>query len=466
MPYRLRKAPNRDLYWVVTVATGEKHSKDPIPREKAEAQKRVLEDAMEGEGVTHRSKVIKKLGLKDEGHSLAELAKASGVSRKVLQEVYNRGIGAYKTNPRSVRMKGSFKKNVDAPLAKKLSKEQWAMARVYSFLDGNPKHDEDLRGGGPMPGRGDLQVAAEGAYRGAPQNIGTLVKVRETPTLVFYRDRHQNTMVVAIRGTVPTDPKDLVADAAIVVGQLERTPRFQNDLRLLKEVQAQYPPSQFDWYGVGHSLGGAILDLFLKSNLLKRGVSYNPAVQPQSLVGDTKRNERIYQEGDPLYQLIGRFTNPEVRPGKKKPSFWGNLPYVGPAIDYLQEHGLGNFVGGAKPHGEFEKQLHEVGIVPSDYLRLARKAAKAHGYPANLLGFADDGTHKLAIPDEDGRIVKFGAVGYGDFILWTDAEAKGEVPPGYAKKKRDTFHKSHKAIKGDWKKNPFSPNNLALKILW
>jgi hypothetical protein len=30
-------------------------------------------------------------------------------------------------------------------MSKKLSKEQWAMARVYSFLDGNPKHDEDLR---------------------------------------------------------------------------------------------------------------------------------------------------------------------------------------------------------------------------------------------------------------------------------------------------------------------------------
>jgi hypothetical protein len=36
-------------------------------------------------------------------------------------------------------------KNVDAPASKKLSKEQWAMARVYSFLDGNPSHDEDLR---------------------------------------------------------------------------------------------------------------------------------------------------------------------------------------------------------------------------------------------------------------------------------------------------------------------------------
>jgi hypothetical protein len=44
-------------------------------------------------------------------------------------------------------MKGSFKKGVKAPMSKKLSKEQWAMARVYSFLDGNKKHDNDLRGG-------------------------------------------------------------------------------------------------------------------------------------------------------------------------------------------------------------------------------------------------------------------------------------------------------------------------------
>lgn len=79
------------------------------------------------------------------GYSLGELAKKSKVSRSILQQVYDRGIGAYKTNPRSVRMKGTFKKGVNAPYSRKLSKEQWAMARVYSFLDGNPKHDTDLR---------------------------------------------------------------------------------------------------------------------------------------------------------------------------------------------------------------------------------------------------------------------------------------------------------------------------------
>jgi len=83
--------------------------------------------------------------LEDKPYSLTELSKISKYSLKTLQEVYNRGIGAYKTQPSSVRMKGTYKKGVNAPMNQKLSKEQWAMARVYSFLDGNPKHDVDLR---------------------------------------------------------------------------------------------------------------------------------------------------------------------------------------------------------------------------------------------------------------------------------------------------------------------------------
>ena len=101
------------------------------------------------EGGTHRENVLKKWKLEDKGYSLAELASITGVPEKTLQEVYNRGIGAY-TAPggvvaKSVRLKGSYMKNVSAPASKKLSKENWAFARVFSYLDGNPKHDNDLR---------------------------------------------------------------------------------------------------------------------------------------------------------------------------------------------------------------------------------------------------------------------------------------------------------------------------------
>jgi len=99
--------------------------------------------------MTHREHVLRHLGLKDQGYSLSALARYSGISHKILQDVYNRGIGAYKTQPLSVRMKGTFKKFVQAPMSQKLSKDQWAMARTYSFIDaelfGAPiKHDFDL----------------------------------------------------------------------------------------------------------------------------------------------------------------------------------------------------------------------------------------------------------------------------------------------------------------------------------
>lgn len=42
MPYKLRKAPKRDLYWVVNKETGKKHSRDPLPKETAKSQMRAL----------------------------------------------------------------------------------------------------------------------------------------------------------------------------------------------------------------------------------------------------------------------------------------------------------------------------------------------------------------------------------------------------------------------------------------
>lgn len=48
MPYKLRKAPNKELYWVITIETGKKHSKLPISLDKAKAQMRILESALHG----------------------------------------------------------------------------------------------------------------------------------------------------------------------------------------------------------------------------------------------------------------------------------------------------------------------------------------------------------------------------------------------------------------------------------
>jgi hypothetical protein len=122
--------------------------------------------------------------------------------------------------------------------------------------------------------------------------------------------------------------------------------------------------------------------------------------------------------------------------------------------------------GGRKPSMKFMKQLKKVGIDPSDYLKEAQERAKEAGLPYKLLGFADDGDHKLSIPNADGQMRKFGKVGYRDFLIWSHLEKAQKVPKGSSDAKKKAFQRSHSAIKGDWKSDPFSPNNLALKILW
>jgi alkyl sulfatase BDS1-like metallo-beta-lactamase superfamily hydrolase len=73
---------------------------------------------------TYKQKFNKKYGFdKDEPHSIAEIARITGYKKSGLETIFNKGVGAYKTNPASVR-----------PSVK--SPEQWAYARIYSAVMG------------------------------------------------------------------------------------------------------------------------------------------------------------------------------------------------------------------------------------------------------------------------------------------------------------------------------------------
>lgn len=74
--------------------------------------------------ITYKDKFNKKFGFpKDTSHSLSEIAKLTGYKLSGLKTIFDKGVGAYKTNPSSVRP------NVTSP-------EQWAQARVYSAVMG------------------------------------------------------------------------------------------------------------------------------------------------------------------------------------------------------------------------------------------------------------------------------------------------------------------------------------------
>jgi hypothetical protein len=100
------------------------------------------------------------------------------------------------------------------------------------------------------------------------------------------------------------------------------------------------------------------------------------------------------------------------------------------------------------------------GFGRSDYLRKARANAKAYGLDPKKLQLGD-GKHKL---EYDG--IGFGLKSYKDFLLLSDEEKAGQIPVGTAEKKRNAYLARATKIKGDWKDNKVSPNNLAIHILW
>jgi hypothetical protein len=56
MPYHLRKAPRKNLFWVVNADSGKKYSFNPLPKERAEAQRRAIYASENGYVLRNRSR--------------------------------------------------------------------------------------------------------------------------------------------------------------------------------------------------------------------------------------------------------------------------------------------------------------------------------------------------------------------------------------------------------------------------
>ena len=193
-----------------------------------------------------------------------------------------------------------------------------------------PQTDEGL------PPASVLQQMVKVAYDGGTVNGWTILK--RTPTLTFFQ--RGRTVVIAVRGTY--DKRDLRADIAIPLDNLENTDRFKEDLATVQQFVQQNP--SYSYYATGHSLGGAIIDKLLQLSLVKDAISFNPAIEPSDYQkGD--RHRRIYFESDPLYKLMGKnAVGTEVRPSKY--SLLRSIPGIGQLLDTALSHSIDNFVGG------------------------------------------------------------------------------------------------------------------------
>ena len=95
-----------------------------------------------------------------------------------------------------------------------------------------------------MVSRAILHQIAKESYDKTPKNeVGSFGLIFDTPTLKFYKDG--DTIVVGIRGTEPSDTRDIKADASIVIGNLGNSERYKRDLKTLKEIQQNLPKSKY-----------------------------------------------------------------------------------------------------------------------------------------------------------------------------------------------------------------------------
>ena len=86
--------------------------------------------------------------------------------------------------------------------------------------------------------------------------------------------------------------------------------------------------------------------------------------------------------------------------------------------------------------------------------KIAQKKAFEFYGPNAILHRSNTKNKKYCIQTPEGKIINFGQMGYQDFTRTND------------ELKRYNYLQRTSKIRGDWKSNKYSPNNLSRTILW
>jgi len=433
MPWKLRKAPNRDLYWVVTKDTGKKHSKEPLPKEDAEAQMRALYATIGG---SKNSGYVKKMvamdtldihKVKRASHHLLALAALKRAKaeptlndlKEMLRFVYMDHNPLMSDVGRTLKYATSKKGFYDildrlvdnsdfTNYIKPFFSERFQIFKKWHLehpnatplTEGNPLliHSDAFstkrgrRGGGASEegSTATLQEMAKVSYSPTPPHaINGYTLIHSTPTLKFYKKG--NLIIVAIRGTQLNDPRDLAADALAVVGKLRQSVRYRNDLNTLMALKTSAENRGSRFIAVGHSLGGAVLDLFLRQRLVANGLSFNGFPEPQERQGNP-HHHRIYNTDDFIYKLFAsNIPGSEVR-STQEPLWERILNSSLPTQFYkgISGHSLGNFSGGAyAPIGGAYAPIGGVTIPKKEFIKEHHRLLKVLRSGTKKLRFAE-----------------------------------------------------------------------------
>ena len=152
-----------------------------------------------------------------------------------------------------------------------------------------------------MPSTSQIAQMIQQVYTQAKKPIAGFAVKAHSDSVYLY-ENPQGHRVFAIRG-MKKEPADIQAVSTILTNSLQSSPRFQRDLTFVSRNNGNIPNTLF----VGHSLGGAICDQFLRQGIATKAITINPAVMPRDL--RNTGNTRYYNPNDFLYLLIGRYAS-------------------------------------------------------------------------------------------------------------------------------------------------------------
>jgi len=148
--------------------------------------------------------------------------------------------------------------------------------------------------------------------------------------------------ILGVRGTKTAE--DVSVWPTVTLNTLGSTDLYKRIEGEFLKFKSEHPEIT-EYYAVGHSLGGALIDVMLRKGIVKEAVSYNPAIQYNDINGGLP-NRRIYYGNDPMYRLMGWWDKKAEHRKPDEFSAWMSALFESPVSNMLSAHKLSNFTGG------------------------------------------------------------------------------------------------------------------------
>jgi len=404
--WKLRKAPRRDLYWVVSKEDGKHHSKEPLPLERAKAQMRALYASKRMEGGALDEKMFQSLV-----DSIPSLDQYTALQKRT---------AAFRSIPYS-----QFRQErIDTARARATKPDGVVVQRCPASQKYDPNKEYGLND----------QICMEVPDASVPGGI----KLSYGPVRSFLPEG--------------ADP-DPVESCHVGKNYLGNIPRSECD-RARAEAQAQRLANEPEYQKVFRKINEGltkIADVGVEAvgNLLP-GVGKYVAEAYKTFAPP---GSQYYQSGTIAEKALRRLEGQ------------GAVVKM-PRRKYLAEHRRlirvlreGEPAALAKEAAAQEKEVKEGGGRDA-FLAAARRKAKAAGLAWKTLRRSSKPGKKLQITSPAGKTIHFGAAGMGDYIHYT--LAKDPTADDHRRRYRARAEK----IRGNWAADKYSPNSLALAVLW